>query len=346
MNPCKLHRKSLVVIVTVVLACGFVQSRDWARAADTTRYVFNDLGMLPGHNAAIPTAINKSGVVVGYCYDAALGVALPLRSQAFIWDKGEMRALAASSGSWAEARDINDAGVVVGNMTKGAVTLPVQWVALKPTLLSDHPGTAETVNNQGDIAGVQKGLVIWGKVAYPEWTLPVGMTLHVTASNAHGDVCGYTEKEQVNSNSDQRAFVWSRGKAVHLPMPDGGTSIARSMDDAGGVVGWVSVDPGMHRAVVWEKGTLSYLDAPKGWRSEATAVSPRGLIAGWVQKPGEPSRMCIWRRGLLTDLSEASALPKGWSLTLLTGVNDQGWIIGRGYQANKERAFLLKPHTS
>src|SRR6185312_10642161 len=78
----------------------------------TGEYEMIELGVLPGLDYASPDAINNAGLVIGTCY-----VRLNPGFAGFVWEKGEMLALAERTGQPGNINfpsDINSGGVIVG----------------------------------------------------------------------------------------------------------------------------------------------------------------------------------------------------------------------------------------
>jgi len=119
-----------------------------------------DLGVLPGDEDSWASAINEAGLIVG-----ATGRTDPDTYNSFyrpfIYD-GEMRAIPTPSPE-AYARDINDAGVVVGLMATGGIAGYSAWIYADGVLTNLNglipPGTglhlvsANAINNAGQIVG-------------------------------------------------------------------------------------------------------------------------------------------------------------------------------------------------
>ena len=236
-----------------------------------------DLGSLPGAAGTPPpgrgplnadaNAINDNGQVVGWT-EAVVG--FNSETRAFLWTEatgmqdlgilGRSTSVNAFSGS--EATGINDRGQVIGHSSTDATTIfdPITHAFLWT------PGR-----------GMQDLGTLGGKSSFP------------TALNSSGQVVGWSTATTATTSPD-RAFLWTEsGGMVALGMlPDGTSSRAHAINDAGESVGVMSFGTG-DRAVLW---TPTGMPVDLGPSSQALLdINDRGEIVG-----SRHSRATVWRR--------------------------------------------------
>src|SRR5688572_12069842 len=103
-----------VLRLAVVLGLGFVSA---GPAVAQTGYVVEDLGALAGDTSSVAWAINADGDVVGWSMGQA-------GTRAFLYTSAGMVALPGLPDKpRTVARDINDAGVIVGSANAGGTDL-------------------------------------------------------------------------------------------------------------------------------------------------------------------------------------------------------------------------------
>jgi probable HAF family extracellular repeat protein len=91
--------------------------------------------------------------------------------------------------------------------------------------------------------------------------------------------------------------------AVRLQFGPGTAAAAQALNDAGQVVGWLSVD-GVSSAILWEDGLPSVLEPLPGHHAcAAYGVNDAGLIVGWSEDDEYVQHAVLWDRG------QAVALP-------------------------------------
>lgn len=159
---------------------------------------FVALPRLPGQDAEA-TAINNLGTIVGSGYV----VGQPFK--AVMWtDAGQTILPALEEGLYADARAINDKGVVVGAASKTVggedVLRAVRWRDGKIQDLGTPPGTARAVASAINNDGVIVGTAIGETYVPVAWVNGVPKALNTLGSvagqalsiNRHGEIVGYT----------------------------------------------------------------------------------------------------------------------------------------------------------
>jgi probable HAF family extracellular repeat protein len=107
-----------------------------------------DLGTLPDMTWSVANAINARGQVVG-----TSGTGWPnTANEAFVWQHGQMTPLPTLGGAESSASDINAAGQIVGGaQTASGEWHAVVWQ--KGTVTDLGPGVATAINNAGVVVG-------------------------------------------------------------------------------------------------------------------------------------------------------------------------------------------------
>jgi probable HAF family extracellular repeat protein len=210
-----------------------------------------DLGT-PADASSYARAVNAGGQVVG-----VLGDRGPYGDHyAFLYDGGRMRNL---GGSFSEARDINDAGQVVGFSSPDA----------------DASGHAFLYDG-----GRMRDL----------GTLPGGTASEATGINAAGQVVGSSDYA---GGGYSHAFLYDGGRMRDLgTLPGGGDSFARDINDAGQVVGWSYGFSGRDRPFLYDRGRMydlhDLLEPGSGWLllpGPNICISDAGQIVGTATNP-------------------------------------------------------------
>jgi probable HAF family extracellular repeat protein len=279
------------------------------------------LAPLPGRTASVAYAINSAGDIAGYSSPD---------SRATLWRAGvamDLGSLNPSSPSVlvSEARDINDAGVIVGAAETGLSApaprrLAFRWTqATGMVALPVPPNTvvseADAINSTGQIVGyIQPNdgpprAALWtGGTFVDLGVLPGAPNSRAWDINTSGVVVGVSPDEFPAI----RAFRWTQsGGITALPAlagspPAGIPSEAQGINDAGDVVGGATVSSAVVPAVLW-RGQSAYqlprLTNPSTGREIdlARAINAVGQIVGSAQPATGPSRAVLWT--LPTDRS-------------------------------------------
>jgi probable HAF family extracellular repeat protein len=109
---------------------------------------------------------------------------------------------------------------------------------------------------------------------------------------------------------------------------------------------WERSDPPGSEPLAY--GTMRGLGTLGGNDGEALGINDAGAVVGWSTL-GEENRAFIWEKtnetAGIVDLNKLLPEGSGWTLTRATAINNQGQIVGYGFQTGdpNEKAFLLTP---
>jgi probable HAF family extracellular repeat protein len=242
--------------------------------------------------------INNSGLIVGSSYDFDWDEYRLGMSRAILWENGRMRPLVIPRGHISEASAVNDRGEVVGwedeTVYSSGDARAVLWQRGEMHALGVPASSQATgINEQGQVVGVS-GFLDPNRVMFNSrgfsWTR--GTIRSLGRLYTYNDwIYAINEKGQIAGGRHDRATVWESGKPRSLATIRGRISGARSINNAGQIVGWV----GDSRAALWQGGKLILLpNLPGGTGSSAYDINERGQIVGWANpKSGKPHAV-LW----------------------------------------------------
>lgn len=244
----------------------------------------------------VGTGINDLGQVVGY-YSQCGGAE---GNEAFLWTpESGVVTLDPPAGVWsARAWDVNEAGQIVGVMS------------------------ASGVGDRG---------FLWEAGDWTELS-PQGGGIHAGAygNNALGQVTGYRDHDDGKAYA-RYAFIWEGGTFTDIPPTYGTKSVARDVNQAGQVVGWMGTSQfNDSHGFLWEDGEMIDLGViPGGYTSEANAVNNSAQVVGkgrlsHPDPPGWVWHGFYWSNGEMIDLG---TLP-GYNRSTANDINDTPQIIG------------------
>jgi len=293
------------------------------------------LQKLPKGASSTAGSLNASGVAVGW---GDLGDGRP---HAVMYRNGGIinidPAAANSYGIY-----INDIGVVVGNALKGFGGCN-SWVAGIYVEDTSKPGTFRRTDLQPYPGGD-------GNVRC-EWA---------TAANQSLQVVGWVQ----NSLFGQRGAFWNNDSkhtlALLQPFGDDWSSLANGVNDLGQAVGESHPGVGdiLNRPVVWNNDashTPINLPMLAGDNyGTAAAVNKVGQIigvSGFATTTGglklgpSNTRYVIWRDGGVFELQSLldATSGAGWTITGITGINNNGQIVGSGTHNGLSTLFVMTP---
>ncbi len=269
-----------------------------------TSYVVEDLGALAGDASSVAWAINANGDVVGW----SMG---PAGTRAFLYtNAGGMVALPGLPDKpRTVARDINDAGVIVGSANAGGTDLghAVLW--------SDGP-------------------------AQDLGTLGTGFYSEAWAVNNLGQVVGWSYTNGGSGLQGVHGFLYSQAEGLVDLTPESDTGSARDINDSGQVTGYKTALGGYH-AFRWQGGTFVDLGVLPGFaHSFGGAINASGQMTGnSTSASGNSERLFRF-----TDGSGLQNLGGTGEHNVALGINVLGQVVGtRG--GTQTRALLHTDET-
>ncbi len=234
-----------------------------------------------------------------------------------------------------EARDVSDAGEVVGGARNDVLGRDVIW-SWDPTHGLQNLGRglyalgAEGfgVNDAGDIAGTMQTptSIKHAFLMTATGTLDLG-TLggdwsSALAINNHDQVVGESNPPHT---ALEHAFLWTPGTGMRdLGTLGGGQSTAFAVNDGGEVVGSAEAPSNQPRAFRWRNGRMTMLAGLGGHSSTALAINDAGEAVGVAHTESHESHAAIWpASGGIIDIG--GQLTPGFSEAV--DVNDNGDVL-------------------
>jgi probable HAF family extracellular repeat protein len=259
-----------------------------APAAAQTSYVVEDLGALAGDTSSAAWAINANGDVVGWSMGQA-------GTRAFLYtNAGGMVALPGLPGRPRSlARDINDAGVIVGSANAGGTDLghAVLW-------------SGGSVQDLG--------------------TLGTGFYSEAWGVNNLGQVVGWSYTDGGNGLRGVHGFLYSQAEGLVDLTPNSDTGSALDINDAGQVTGYKTALGGYH-AFRLQGGTFTDLGVLPGFaHSFGWAINASGQVAGNSTSASGNSEQ-LFR---FTDGSGLQNLGGTGEHNVALGINASGQVVG------------------
>ena len=223
-----------------------------------------------------------------------------------------------------QVADVNNRGMIVGNMSSSAGTKACAWQA-ETGLVDLGYGRAMAVSDTGFVACRIDSLVgfLWNPTTHT--TSQFNNPGNITDVNDIGQVVGY--------NGNNQAFIWEAG----LGMTELGIGGARAVINSGQVAGSIVTPSGYEHAFIWQAGTgMTDLGTLGGTRSYANAINDAGQVVGGSQTASGDIHAFIWDKDNgMVDLGGFGAETNAIS------INNRGQVLANTYLANCIVSSLL-----
>jgi len=247
---------------------------------------------LPTVNGGYAVAINSNGDIVGTEFQPAgiYGVAV-------LWSNGKRIELP-DLGEGAFAVDINEAGVIAGNVIVNGEYRAARWVDRELEVLALPPF---------DVGGGE----LWS---------------FANSINSAGVITGTVQAPVATPSA---ALRWD-SEGVAFVQSDGLETKGISIDNLGGVLINGYFDGGFSRApaIVAADGSVNVLPTPAVLGASATAMGRNGVAAGYYYASGPGGEFQIkgvaWPNGEFTPL----AMPEGQRYAFPSAVGMNGMVFG------------------
>ena len=308
----------------------------------TPIYMVVDLGSLGNGSSSVATALNSSGVAVGWSVTTSQSI------QAFRSSGGGGGAAQAlTSPSPARAQGINDAGQIVGARYDAYGNAEaVRWSVDGLTISALGGGAnsyAMAINGSGAVVGAANGRAVRFTESGPVNIAVGGTWSSANAVNAWGAVAGTTQSRY----GQFQAFTAgpeASGAATLIGSLGGGASYGHAINSTGLVAGGSTTARGYLRAFLYARGKLQDLGVLSGGKnSSAYGVNDAGQVVGYSQDAVGDSRAFLFENGQMKDLNQLIAADIGWRLSEASAINNNGQIVGYGIKNGVQHAFRLDP---
>jgi len=293
---------------------GFSSNDTTSRAFLYGGGVLTDLGALPGDDGSNAFGINGSGQVVGSSYSTTSTTS---GGHGFLYSGGAMTDLGvlypSSSCNTSEALAVNDLGLVVGDSSSASI---LHDCSLDFEAFSYSNGT---MTDLGHLAGDTSSLA--------------------SGVNGAGQAVGVSYYYD-NSGFHNHAVLFAGGTVTALGTLPGGTeSGATAINASGQIVGGSGTAAGQH-AFLYSNGSFTDLGS-LGGDAQATAINTKGRVVGQsITATGSSAFFWSATAGMI-DLNNLLPKNSGWQVSLASGINDAGQVVGFGLHNGQPRAYLM-----
>lgn len=348
---------------SALVAVTFLGAATAQAAAVPPTYNLTVLGTF-GRTWSFATGISENGAVVGYAVDFQGQFQSSVNQTPFLYSLGVGTTLPVPAGlEGAEARGVNDSGVVVGRAYNladsgfGPVPLSSSMRAIKTQggVLTDLGGIrslASAVNNAGVAAGRSR---FGGSDHAALFDAGQVIDLGILSGSFNSSAAAINDNRVAAGTSTSAtgistAALFSQGQVIDIGAALGGgtNSSARGINNSGQVVGQVKVADGSRTtAFLYTNGTFVDLGTLGGLPfSLARDINNAGWIVGSAVYDDRIEDIPFLRiDGDLIDLNTliSPATRDGWLVSDANAINDRGQIAATALRDGKLVAVLLTP---
>ena len=304
------------------------------------RYTITDIGTMPGTTSSQAVAINNNNQIAGFC-DAW--------EHAFFWEDGAFTDIG-SFGGTVRPCAINENGQITG--TSGSPTYPHHrafvWESGDTITDIGNLGFDDVdgydINNAGQIVGQahvdkQDHAFVWQNDVMTD--LGPGRAI---AINKSGLIAGLSYEESIKDH----AVLWEEGSITDLGLFGGGFAEPHGINDNGQVILLSLHIPGAPTcsAFLYDNGTETNLGSLAGFNTNPFGINNTCQIVGesYLTESGPETAAFLWENGTIYNLNDLIPDDSGWLLRCAEDINDNGYIVGYGYNPDGDlRGFLLVP---
>jgi probable HAF family extracellular repeat protein len=253
-------------------------------------------------------------LVVGSIALLSLGTRPAETQETFAQPLYKVQDLGTLGGPWSQAAGINDAGKVVGGSPA-----------------SDEGGVHAFLYSGGQMSDLG---TLGGSSSFAS---DINDTDKVVGSSNTND-----------SNQPERAFLYSGGQMSDLGTLGGSRSAAKGINNADKVVGFSLMSDATAHAFLYSHGQMSDLGTLGGSDSSALDINDADKVVGSSStSEAFTYHAFLYSDGVMRDLNSLIPANSGFELTSAAAINDNGNIVGYGYNQGSpgpEHAFLLTPY--
>ena len=242
-------------------------------------------------------------------------------------------------GAYSFARDINNAGRIVGwSTTASGETHAFLWENGAMIDLGTLGGTSSEaffINENGQVAGIsttpsgEGHAFLWENGVMTDLGHLGGNLSHALDLNDAGQVVGVSRT--ATSGAWFRGFLWENGAMSNIGTLGGITNTwAYDINEVRQIAGESSTLIGTFepRAFIWENGLMTNLGTLGGNYSSARALNGARQVVGSSRTAGGQRHAFLWENGVMTDL-----LTLGGTDSQAWAINEAGQIIGHSVTA-------------
>ena len=221
----------------------------------------------------------------------------------------------------------------------------------------DYPGAGNSttgygINNRGDIAGdyldasnVRRGFVRFSNGSFSAPIVEPNDTANYTRGRGINNARTIDGDFFNTADNSYHGYILSGGVFTQFDIGGPVSTDLYGINDAGNFVGSYGSTVQPNQAFVNITGTTTVITIPGAYDSGASAINNLNQVAGAYS-----TNSGLLQHGFFRNANGALTFPidfAGATITVLNGINDRGWMVGRyDFADNIDHGFFLKlPNT-